>query len=608
MSLLFEDQEGEVAQAKQASKRLGALFDDDLSHDEAGSMTFKYEPKPSPSRASSRKPAGSVTGAEPYATVDQESRMLYATTISSLYRTRPGSSQPEACGAAGVALLEETPRSTALVVYDKTKTPFFKCGVCDELVLVPQASNYVAVVVEGNQGEGKTSWSLLFPTQAESEKFAWNVGAARVMAAIAAQEALDESNGGHVAAEVFQDSAHSDDKTAAVGDTVQVVYSSWADRSLEGRKISKEDPASAETVAKFEVGKKSSSVPAMVARAAEGMRRGSKRIAFRAEQVSCVEGDTKRVYSVASFEVTLAKMKKSKSSSAGRRKNTTGSFSEDVRPLSPPAERPSPGASAAEGTEAAAAPVAAAEEEAGEAVQSPEKTDKEMLIERIAKMSAAQNPYGMAPINMFAKPAAKPDSRKSSQSSLPASPPKASRVEEARATPEAPEEEGGEEVAATATAAAEASVAEEKAHSRSEAVRAEQDRPATRVSGPAMAVQAQAQSPTNTAPPAAAAPIQLVLPPGCDTLVSVSRDIGELTSKMTALVDRMDRMEARQRDRELRERAVSSFRGAVEAVADRCRRMFESEREWGEDVDAAIAEAVEAEAEKFRSSLRDWQD
>ena len=47
---------------------------------------------------------------------------------------------------------------------------------------------------------------------------------------------------------------------------------------------------------------------------------------------------------------------------------------------------------------------------------------------------------------------------------------------------------------------------------------------------------------------------------------------------------------------------------AVEAVADRCRRMFESEREWGEDVDAAIAEAVEAEAEKFRSSLRDWQD
>ena len=152
-------------------------------------------------------------------------------------------------------------------------------------------------------------------------------------------------------------------------------------------------------MAKFEVGKKSSSVPAMVARAAEGMRRGSKRIAFRAEQVSCVEGDTKRVYSVASFEVTLAKMKKSKSSSAGRRKNTTGSFSEDVRPLSPPAERPSPGASAAEGTEATAAPLAAAEEEAGEAVQSPEKTDKEMLIERIAKMSAAQNPYGMAPIN-----------------------------------------------------------------------------------------------------------------------------------------------------------------------------------------------------------------
>ena len=46
----------------------------------------------------------------------------------------------------------------------------------------------------------------------------------------------------------------------------------------------------------------------------------------------------------------------------------------------------------------------------------------------------------------------------------------------------------------------------------------------------------------------------------------------------------------------------------MEAVADRCRRMFESEREWGEDVDAAIAEAVEAEAEKFRSSLRDWQD
>jgi hypothetical protein len=58
--------------------------------------------------------------------VPEGNRILFATTITQLYKTDGSSSEAVACGAAGVALIEESPRNISLVVYDRKKTPFFR--------------------------------------------------------------------------------------------------------------------------------------------------------------------------------------------------------------------------------------------------------------------------------------------------------------------------------------------------------------------------------------------------------------------------------------------------------------------------------------------------
>ena len=79
---------------------------------------------------------------------------------------------------------------------------------------------------------------------------------------------------------------------------------------------------------------------------------------------------------------------------------------------------------------------ASPEKSGAPALDSPPKSEKESLIERMAKLSAAQNPYGVA-INMFGKP-------QRSLSSTSASPPKEiARPEPEEASPPPSAENSG---------------------------------------------------------------------------------------------------------------------------------------------------------------------
>ena len=279
----------------------------------------------------------------------EANRVLYATTVTQLYKTGSGDqqSQPENCGAAGVALIEGFPRVFELVVYDRSKNPFFRCYVNRNMKLGPQSDNWVYVY----ETDERTSWSLYFTSQEESEKFIWSVTAAKVMAMTATSEAeaslvarlmtkhgegIDEGReeaGRFDDVEVLQDATFSEDgksKVAEDGDTVQVRYSAWVNQSVQARQITKDELVVDDSVVKFEVGKTLSSptIPSLVQASVLGMRRGSKRFAFVAT-VEQVHSDLGACYKVVCYEVTLSKMKKSKSqSSRSSRKSTTGSVSE----------------------------------------------------------------------------------------------------------------------------------------------------------------------------------------------------------------------------------------------------------------------------------------
>ena len=225
-------------------------------------------------------------------------------------------------------MMEDSPRLMSLIVYDRSKSPFFTFGVNEAFTLVPQKDNYVALV----STDRSASWSLLFPSESESEKFVRSVAEARpIAAALVAERTASGGDGPSDIDPIVQDLLHSsDDKVAEEGDLVQVQYKRWTSTRFHARPIKKEAAGDSieESVVKFEVGgKKSSSVPSILAKAVKGMRRGGTRIAMQACPVSSqkLQSDQAKeefVYTVSSYEVVLAKIKKSK---AGR-KNT---FSED---------------------------------------------------------------------------------------------------------------------------------------------------------------------------------------------------------------------------------------------------------------------------------------
>ena len=386
MSLLFGDQDAEEAQA--AGKRLGMLFDtEDTSTQDAASTTFKYEPeskpKPAPSKGSGED--GSSQSATPTKQSSQGSLVYYATTINQLYKTSGLEYEP--CGPAACCLMEDSPRLMSLIVYDRSKAPFFTFGVNEAFTLVPQKDNYVALV----SADRSASWSLLFPSESESEKFVRSVAEARlVAAALVAERTASGGDGPSDIDPIVQDLLHSsDDKVAEEGDLVQVQNKRWTSTRFHARPIKKEAAGDSieESVVKFEVGgKKSSSVPSILAKAVKGMRRGGTRIAMTALPVSSQklpdQAKEEYVYTVSSYEVVLAKIKKSK---AGR-KNT---FSEDQ-------------ARTGEIFEMAQEP-AIAEEGGGEGgEETRSKTSRGDLVARMAALSAAQNP--LAAMNVFGRP------------------------------------------------------------------------------------------------------------------------------------------------------------------------------------------------------------
>ncbi|QDZ24610.1 hypothetical protein HOP50_14g71480 [Chloropicon primus] len=634
MSLLFGDQEDEVRGLEKASRRLGALFDtDDQSTEEANVTTFKYEPKTSPSPSTRPRKGGSTSsiggggGARGsvskqapggYTTVSAGNRVLYATTISQLYKTVTGT-EPMACGAAGVALIEETPRSISLVVYDKTKSPFFRSAMTDEFTIVPQSNNYVAFVSPAAAGEGETcTWSLLFPSQAESHKFTYSVATARLMASTLASEKT--STGEPI--ELFQDSMHSDDdKVAATGDTVQVIFSAWVNKSLHARSITKDDVMVHESVAKFEVGKKASSVPGVVSRAVEGMRRASKRLGFVASVAETREPEG-CVYTVSSYEITLSKIRKNKGSSSGRsRKETTGSFSEDVRPQVQ-ARSASPQPQPASPQSQPASPAPSVEEETHQPQQpKAEKSEKEKLIERMAKLSAAQNPYGTAPINMFAKPTR-------SLSSLSASPPVQSppvrepqrpmepeqdvaspaAPEAARAQREPQEDHSPNKAKAESANSVDDQVAEEAPRAVAQSSPGGKKEPVSDSPLPAKTAQSSIQM---VLPPGwhyVAPPSEAMPPPKSASAERLSKDMSMLSSQMADLMKKLDRVGGKEEQEPPSPADDAKIDSAMECVDKTLNEIVESMQGlegWNKDLNQALAGAIEKEKEALKARLTD---
>ena len=376
---LFE-QEFEQGEIKAASKRLGSLFGGEDNFEEVDA-SFQYEASPSAKSTPSRKKtveqqqqSGNASPGgvkEPFTRVAASNRILYATTVTQLYKTAPDN---QAYGAAGVALMEEKPRSTSLVVYDRSKTPFFRCEVHKDFVIIPQKDNYVCVY----DGNGQT-WSLLCGSEEESEKFVYSVAHAKLMSSTLATGGAE----GGETIQVLQDLTFSgDDKIAEKGDTVQVVFSGWLSKSHQARHMGKEDILVRESTVKLEVGKAPSSAPSIISTAVLGMRRGSKKLALTCSR----EPQFEDVWVTQAYEVTLSKMKKGKGNSRSRKGTGSASFSLDNL------ERKKSDQSSSthhhhHHLESVEEPNVASPEQS-----SPPKSEKQALIERMARLSAAQNP------------------------------------------------------------------------------------------------------------------------------------------------------------------------------------------------------------------------